>query len=53
LGLFLAAFNDSPSIVECLRAEQAAANDDGQAFLHSGETLKGGRPRTTLEQNRF
>jgi hypothetical protein len=36
----LAAFNDSPSIVECLRAEQAAANDDGQAILYSGETLK-------------
>jgi hypothetical protein len=49
----LAAFDDSPSIVECLRAEQAAANDDGQPILHSGKTLKGGRPRTTLEQNRF
>jgi hypothetical protein len=48
----LTAFDDSPSIVECLRAQQAAANDDGQAILHSGETLKGGQPRTTLEQNR-
>jgi hypothetical protein len=47
------AFDDSPSIVECLRAQQATANDDGQAILHSGETLKGGQPRTTLEQNRF
>jgi hypothetical protein len=55
LGLCLARSRNYPMLQKPFWGDERkfSANEDGQPILHSGKTLKGGRPRTTLEQNRF